>query len=396
METVSAQQQFCDLFLQLVAIRKQAFSSQYPSLRNSEKWLRARMHKKKYLSVCKSVYDSMRPIIQRLKMDGGDETLIAYARDNRVELFEHICFAQTYANLTPEEQTNMWLMLKELARLIGFSQLAADSTFGALTAKACEIARHGSKEGTPQQTFSDIFSQLTDNPELRGDLQTTMKSLLQKDHAQTTGAVLNLLENVGLITNDQRSKAEQDMETKKANEQQDETTGETVKMHVSSCVPDSINDIAQQMLEKDENRPTSVEEMMAKMSTSSEQFMSMKENLKNQPPKDLSTLLLGLATNIPKSEKKQEDVNQILELLTSTREQDQHIKEKMKRAANDMVNGNTQGLLGHAMSIISDFKSNGTEQQIPDFSEADFHTASSLMQNLMPLNASIPKATFDA
>ena len=310
----------------------------------------------------------MRPIIKRLQNPDGDESLITY--DQHVELFDFICLKETYPHFSPEEKENTWSMLRELAMLIGFTQLTDNAIFGPLTNKAVEVAKGMGVKPTSankSQMFASVFNCLTDTPELITEMGSMIHTLVTQDQQDTSRYMLDLMESTGMVSFEQRARAEQKMEKKHNND--DDDTSSSVKMHVSGDkLSDPINDIVEQMMQAEKTKPTSIEELLGNMKTAEEETASLKEEIKSKGPQDLGSVLAGLAVNVPidkDDNKRLSDTTQILSVLTSKTPENQNLKEKMKHAGKQLIDGDIKSMLANMQSIITDLKPG---EPVPDLS----------------------------
>ena len=305
----------------------------------------------------------MRPIVGRLKNENGDETLLEYARENRVDLFELTCFVQVYHSLTEMERQNMWRVFAQLAALAGIGHMGSHRLFNGVTAIAQNIAKNMNgdelNEGgnNPMANIGAIFKKLVNDPKLTSELHSTFGTLIDQQNAnETTDMMLDLVEGSGIVTYEERMRAETKKQQKENKEVTIHHTGKKDEHDDDNKGGGSLNDIARQMLQN-QNTATSINDLMSSMMTAEEQTSMMQEEKSTKPQRTMGDVIAEVMTSVPKTDSQREGVNQIFEALTSTSSESQRIKQSIVESAQQMVNGDLRGVLGNVHNIVATMKS---------------------------------------
>ncbi len=359
---VAPNQKFCMILLQYLHVDRQSTGDQFPKLRHSIAWLATKMKKKKFTHVCKKMTETMRPIMTRLKKEGGDETLLLYAETNRVELFELMHLRQTYPGKLEEEKQKVWFTLNVLAQIIGHANIQNNAAVAPILRRAAALAEpsNSSNPMSDVDRVGNLVRSMVTDVGFGHQLKESLTSLIADP--DRTSVIMDIMENSGLVNYEQRTRAENKFQKKKK-------ADNAVTLHTASSdgscqeeklaaieTVDEINEIANNML-ANKKKFSSIEDFTASFGADDQN-----ENSETKPQRGIGDVLAETMMNVP--EKNPEDMLPFLDLLSKNAEEDLQTKCELSNAASMLVTGNYKGLMENLGTIVTKLNkgSDGTSE----------------------------------
>lgn len=367
---------FCILLQEWLRQTAQSFGKQFPALKQNIRWLGVKMRKNKHAHVCRKMFPTMRPILTRMKQPNGDETLIDYARENRVELFEMICLVQVYPSLLDEEKRALWLTLGELAKSVGMAKASQSKSIGSVLQRAAQLPLDVNvNQMNPLEMSGQLIQKMLANTQLIQDLGSSMQNMLQDENPSND--IMDLLENTGIISYEQRMRAEEKARAKVTihTSQNDDSDG------------DALNDAAREMFmkHKQQRSDRTIEDVIQSLSITEEETKRIQEDQKQ--PREFGDVLSDIMVQVPIRNGSMKDAENIIRNLVS----DDHLRSELGNAAGMFMKGDMKNIGTQLRAVTSIIQSQEPQEKMNEFQQfCDIECENDLLSTVFTQLKDIP------